>query len=69
MPGFDHADEGVDAVARDEGAHRRQRPDQLDVARGQADLLVGLAQRSLAEVLGGVILAPARKGDLPGVLG
>ena len=42
-------------------------PDQLDVVRRQADLLLGLAQRGLAQVLVRLVLAPAGERDLAGV--
>ena len=41
----DAADEGVDAVAGDEGAGGRQLLAELDDRRVEADLLLGLAQR------------------------
>jgi hypothetical protein len=61
------ADEGVDAVAGDEGVGRRQCVAQLDRRRIEADLLVSLAQRGRREVGIGLVLAAAREGDLAGV--
>ena len=46
----DVADEGVDAVAGDEGRGRRQRLADLDRAGVEADLLLGLAQRRRLQV-------------------
>ena len=66
MAGLDDADEREDPVARHERADGRQRTDQLDVRRGQADLLLGLPQRRLVKALA-LVLAPAGEGDLAGV--
>jgi len=63
----DAADEGVDAVAGDEGVGRRQRLAELDRGRVEADLLLGLAQRRRGEVGVCVVLAAAGEGDLAGV--
>jgi hypothetical protein len=63
----DEADEGVDAEVGDEGRGRRQRPDQLDPARGEGDLLLGLAQRRRRQVGVDLVLAAAGEGDLAGV--
>ena len=63
----DQADERMDLVGGDEGADRRQRPDQLHRAGLEADLLLGLAQGGRPQVLVGLVLAAARERDLPGV--
>jgi hypothetical protein len=63
----DHADERVDLVVGDEGADRRQRPDDIDLARRQPDLLVGLAKRRLDQRLAGMVAPTARERDLAGV--
>ena len=57
----DQADEGVDAVAGDEGRDRRQRSGELDRGGVEGDLLLRLAQggRSQVGVLG--VLATARE--------
>jgi hypothetical protein len=63
----DAADEGVDAVAGDEGRRRRQLLTELDRSRIEADLLVGLAQRRGGQVGVGFVFAPAGERDLTGV--
>ena len=57
----------MDEVARDERRSRCEFAEYLHVGAREADLLLGLAQRGLAQigVLG--ILAPAGKRDLAGV--
>ena len=56
--------EREDSVSGDERADGRKRADKLHAVRIQADLLVGLAQRGHAQVLVGLVLAPARERDL-----
>jgi hypothetical protein len=63
----DDADEGMDAVAGDEGRDRRQRPLQHDGRRVEGDLLLRLAQRRRRQVGVAGVLAPAGEGDLAGV--
>src|SRR6476646_6452903 len=63
----DSADEWVDLVAGDEGAHRGQRPGDLDLVRAQADLLLRLAQGRVEQRLLRRVRAAARERDLAGV--
>ena len=58
------ADEREYAVAGDEGAHGGSAPTSFTRRPRQADLLLGLAQGGVAQVLVGLVLAPARKRDL-----
>ena len=55
---------GKIAVAGHERADRRQRAHELDAARVEPDLLVGLTQRGQAQILVGLVLAPAGERDL-----
>ena len=64
---LDEPDEREDPVAGHEGAHGRQGAHELDPGRIEPDLLLGLAQRGRAQVLAGMILAPAGERDLTGV--
>jgi len=64
LPGRDQSDERVDQVVGRERRDRRQLAERHDELARQADLLLGLAQRRLAQigVLG--VTAPTREGDL-----
>ena len=62
--GLDQAHEGEHPVARHERADRRERAHHVDRGRVEADLLVRLAQGGEAQILVGLVLAPAGKGDL-----
>ena len=46
MPGLDQPNERIDRVAGGDRRRGLERPDDLDRAAGQADLLLGLAQRA-----------------------
>ena len=63
---LDQADEGVDLVAGDEGADRGQGAGDLDVGAVEADLLLGLAQGGVEQLLAGVAAAAGER-DLAGV--
>jgi hypothetical protein len=55
----DAADEGVDAVAGDEGRGGGEGAAEIDVPGGQCDLLLGLAQRGPRQVGVARVVAPA----------
>src|SRR5829696_380907 len=57
---FDQSDEGVDLVVGDEGADRRQGANNLDVVAREGDLLLGLAQGGVEQLLA-LITPPARE--------
>ncbi len=63
----DPPDEGVDAVAGDEGVGRRQRLAELDDGRVEADLLLASRSAVGGEVGVAVVPAAAGEGDLAGV--
>ena len=63
----DQADEGVDLVAGDEGADRRQGADHLDVA-GSRPISSSASRSAVASSSSaGIVPAPAGKRDLAGV--
>src|SRR2546430_1420433 len=66
MAGLDHADERVDRIVRGDRRRRRQRAHQLDRVARQADLLLGLAEGRVTEVLLLFldVLAATRERDL-----
>src|SRR6266545_799235 len=63
---IDQADEGMDLVVGDEGADRGEGADHLDAVAREADLLLGLAERRLEQLLA-LIPPAAGEGDLPGM--
>src|SRR6476619_958527 len=63
----DQSDEWIDGVVRDRGLRRRERPDDIDGVRVEADLLLRLAQRRPPQVGLVVVLATARERELAGV--
>jgi hypothetical protein len=67
MAGLDFADERIHRVVGGDGGRRGQRADQAHRVARQPDLLFGLAQRGVAQVLllaGLELLATAGEGDL-----
>jgi hypothetical protein len=60
----DAADEGVDPVPGDEGRGGGEGAADVDVARRQGDLLLGLAQRGPDQVGVGGVTAPPGERDL-----
>ncbi len=65
--GLDEADERVDLIAGHEGADRRQGAGDIDDARLEGDLLLGLAERRGEEAVIAFVVTPPGERDLAGV--